>query len=137
MKEAALLTEEELVFLYLKSAGFINWMGAITDYMYDQAVKHNKKWDGLKLVEGRSNRVLVSEDEIIKKLKKAGFEYEEFQKTKLAGIKELEQLVGGARKFMAMFGHLVRKPVGKPVLVSEDDDRPELNSKEKYFNYFD
>ena len=54
---------------------------------------------------------------------KAG--YDPYEK-KVLGITAMSKLLG-KKKFGELLSSLVEKPQGKPTLVSESDDRPEMN----------
>ena len=80
------------------------------------------RWKGLKLVEGRSNRKYVDEDEVVKKVKELGFNpFEE----KLLGITAMTKLLG-KKVFDENISNLLEKPKGKLTLVSIDDKREEI-----------
>lgn len=89
-----------------------------------------KKWDGWKLVEGRSNRKYADEIEVAKKLTEAGYEEAVLYEKKLYGITAMEKLVG-KKSFGSILDGLIIKPQGKPVLVPESDKRPELNTADQ------
>ena len=82
------------------------------------------KFDGFKVVEGRSNRKYTDEEAVAKTVKDAGFDpYEQ----KLLGITAMSQVLG-KKKFEELLGGLVYKPAGKPVLVPDSDKRPAMNT---------
>jgi hypothetical protein len=135
--DAVFLTDEELVDIFSRAAIFKNWIGAIEEYMQEEAVKRGKKWPGLKLVEGRSNRVLTNEKKAIKILQDRAYEDDEYYNISLKGIGDLEKLVGGKKAFDRLFNQLVIKPKGKPTLVPEGDKRTELNTAANAAKDFD
>lgn len=106
------------------------WVKDITDYALTEAVNHRKKWDGWKLVEGRSNRKYVDEGKVVDALHEAGYDDAVIYKKELWGITAMEKLIG-KKNFSDFLGNLVEKPAGKPVLVPESDKRPELNAIER------
>lgn len=80
------------------------------------------KFDGFKVVEGRSNRKYTSESDVANAVITAGYNpYEQC----ILGVTALEKLLG-KRKFAELLGGLIEKPPGKPVLVREIDKRPAL-----------
>ena len=52
---------------------------------------------------------------------------------KLLGITAMERLLG-KKHFSELLAGLVERPQGKPVLVTEDDKRPEMNTAQNDFN---
>lgn len=102
------------------------WAGDVKDYAQEEAEK-GKKWDGWKLVEGRSNRKYSNEAKVAETLKEAGYDEALLYEKKLYGITVMEKIVG-KKPLAELCGSLIIKPPGKPVLVPESDKRPEINS---------
>lgn len=123
--DRALLSDEELLEVYSKSDMLIRWLSGIESYMLQQALT-GKKWNGFKLVEGRSVRRIVSETDAISALITDGWTESDFMNMKLKGLGDLEKLLGKTG-FESVLGRLVEKPEGKPTLVKADDKRPEIN----------
>ena len=88
------------------------------------------RYEGFKIVEGRSNRKYTDEEEVAKAVLDAG--YDPYEK-KLLGITAMSTLLG-KKQFEEILGGLVYKPPGKPALVPESDKRPEMNSAAEDFN---
>jgi hypothetical protein len=82
------------------------------------------KYDGFKVVEGKSNRRFTDETTVASAVQGAG--YEPYEK-KLLGITAMTSLLG-KKKFDELLGGLVMKPPGKPALVPEKDKRPAINT---------
>jgi hypothetical protein len=122
--EPKLLTDEDLVEVLKQSSIIENWLSGVAEYMFKQALE-GKKWDGFKLVEGRSNRIWTDQKEVEKVLEKNNFKKDDFMISKLAGITEIEKLIG-KKQFPVILDGLVVKPEGKPTLVPSDDKRPEF-----------
>lgn len=118
----ALLSDEEIVGILGKVDRLASWAEDIKEYALQEAI-NGKKWDGFKLVEGRSIRKYVNEEKVIEIVEKAGFD--PFIQ-KLLTISDMEKLLG-KKKFSEILGNWVTKPTGKPLLVEEGDKRPELN----------
>ena len=95
---------------------------AVKEYALEQAV-HGKKWNGYKLVEGKSNRKYTDETAAAEMVSTAG--YDPYEK-KVLGITAMTKLLG-KKKFEELLGGLIEKPQGKPTLVSDSDARPEMN----------
>jgi len=123
------LQDEEIEAVLAKADELVNWAGDVKDYALQQALS-GKKWDGWKLVEGRSNRRYVSEDAVAAKVAEAGFDpYEK----KLLGITAMTKQLG-KKRFEELLSNLVEKPQGKPVLVPESDKRPAMHTAADDFN---
>jgi hypothetical protein len=120
------LSDDQLVNIYGQLPTFEEWAKDIAKYMLDEAVK-GKEWDGLKLVEGRSNRKWTNETLAISALRKKGFLKKDVTNTKIKGIGDIEKLVKKSN-FNDIVGAYVVKPDGKPSLVSEDDKRPDFRT---------
>lgn len=111
------------------------WASDIKEYAQEEAEK-GKKWDGWKLVEGRSNRKYSDETKVAEALKKAGYEEALLYERKLYGITAMEKIIG-KKPLIEYCGDLIIKPAGKPVLVLESDKRPELNSTDSAVKDFE
>jgi len=116
-----LINDEELLILY-KNADFImKFLSDVKALILKEALE-GKEWQGYKLVEGRSNRQIIDEFEVIKILEEELYEPKQFLNVKLKGLGDLEKLLKKAG-FESLIGHLVVKPAGAPTLVTEDDKR--------------
>lgn len=94
------------------------------------------KYDGYKLVEGRSIRKITDAKGVIDTLTKEGFAEEAFIKPKeLRSITELEKNVG-KKLFGTLCGEFIQKPQGKPTLVPESDKRPAFDLVKNEFESF-
>lgn len=116
-----LVSDEEFIVLY-RQADFIE---KFLDDVKATALKEalaGKQWQGLKLVEGRSNRIITDEAKVIQILEGELYEPEDYSNTKLKGLGDLEKLLKKAN-FEKLLGHLVVKPAGAPTLVDENDKR--------------
>lgn len=121
-----LLEDSEIGEVLRKAEQLANWVKDITEYALEEAI-NGKKWDGWKLVEGRSNRKYVDDIKVADTLKNAGYDEAVLYEKKLYGITAMEKLVG-KKKFTELLNDLIEKPQGKPTLVDESDKRPELSS---------
>jgi hypothetical protein len=129
--DPALLTDEEVVEILEKKPIFEKWIKAVAEYALEEAIA-GKKWPGMKVVEGRSNRIYRDEDLVIAKLQEDGWGEKIYTEPKLLGITALNKLIG-KEKFSTLVEPLLDKPEGKPTLVPESDKRPEFNSAETDF----
>lgn len=125
-KQPELLTDEEIAEVLKVADDLAKWSADVYAYAQDEAITHGKLWRGFKLVEGRSNRKYVSEEEAAEAAKAAG--YEDIYKQSLIGITEMEKLMG-KKQFNEIMGGLVYKPQGKVTLVPETDKRPPIQKE--------
>jgi len=120
-EEPAELTDEEVSEILIKSGDLVSWVSDVKEYALNQAIQ-GKNYPNLKLVEGRSNRKYLNEEEAARAVIAAG--YDPYEK-KILGITSMTSLLGKT-KFMEVLGDLVYKPQGKPTLVLESDKRPAM-----------
>lgn len=126
MKEDALMSAEEVATLLPRMATLKKWANDLTTWAQAEAVK-GKKFDGHKLVEGRSNRRYSDEGAVKTVLLLEGFNEPQIHKPrKLLGVTDMTKLLKGKKTFESLLGSHVMKPPGKPVLVEASDPRPEL-----------
>ena len=126
--EPAILSDDEIVDVISKVDALVTWANDIKEYALQEAVS-GKKWPGMKLVEGRSVRKYTDNRAVAEAVLAAGYEpYEQ----KLISITEMQKQLG-KKKFEEILGNLVVKPQGKPVLVRDDDKRPEINTAKDDF----
>ncbi len=124
----ATLEDGEIAAILAKADELAAWAADVKEFALQQALS-GVKYDGWKIVEGRSNRKYVDEDAVADKVKKAGFDPYE---PKLLGITAMEKMLG-KKKFAEVLKGLVEKPQGKPALVPEADKRPEMNTAQEDF----
>lgn len=106
-----------------------SWANDVKTYALEQA-NSGERIPGFKLVEGRSTRKFVNEDEVAKRVQDAGFDpYEQ----KLLTLTAMTKLLG-KKQFNDLLGSLIFKPSGKPQLVPLDDNRQEMNLATNEFN---
>lgn len=126
-RKGPLLTDDEITEILSSVDEFQKWANDIQAYALDKAVNENKKWDGFKLVEGRSSRKYSDEEAVCKTLIDAGYKEEDIYSKSLLGITAMEKAMG-KKKFKEILNNLVYKPQGKLTLVVESDKRPEIKS---------
>lgn len=119
----ATLEDTEVAAILPRIEDLVSWAGDVKEYALQKALS-GTKFDGFKVVEGRSNRKYTDEEAVAQTVKDAGFDpYEQ----KLLGITAMSQVLG-KKKFEELLGGLVYKPAGKPVLVPDSDKRPAMNT---------
>lgn len=114
--EPLLLSDEEVTDLIGKIDAYKNWIESVNKYVYDRAIQGHK-WEGYKLVAGRSSRVIKDEAKIRQALLNEFLE-DEVLNIKLKGIGDLEKLLG-KKVFSARFGDAIESRPGAPKLVPE------------------
>lgn len=114
--DTLLMTDEEIVDMLGKIDRYKSWLESINQYAYTEAMK-GKKWNGYKLVEGRSARKIVEPDKVRDRLLEAYLE-DEILNISLKGITDLEKLMG-KRVFAAEVGEYVKSQPGLPKLVPD------------------
>lgn len=128
-REPPLLADDEIASILTQVDALVNWANGIKDYAL-QAALAGTRFPGWKVVEGRANRRYVNEEAVAEKVIADGKNpYEQ----KLLGITAMEKLLG-KKHFAELLAGLVERPQGKPVLVTEDDKRPEMNTAQNDFN---
>lgn len=114
--EPLLLSDEEIVDLIGKIDTYKSWIESVNKYVYNRAIQGHK-WEGYKLVAGRSSRVIKDEAKIRQALLNEFLE-DEVLNIKLKGIGDLEKLLG-KKVFSARFGDAIESRPGAPKLVPE------------------
>lgn len=114
--EPLLLSDEEVTDLIGKIDTYKSWIESVNKYVYDRAIQGHK-WNGYKLVAGRSSRVIKDEAKIRQELLNEFLE-DEVLNIKLKGIGDLEKLLG-KKVFSARFGDAIESRPGAPKLVPE------------------
>lgn len=126
-----ILTDAEVEEILPQLDNLIAWANDIKEYAYNKALS-GTKWNGFKLVEGRSGRKYADEAKVAEVLTAAGLDEDAIYTKKLNTITAMEKALGRER-FEDLLGDLVVKPRGNPTLVSADDKRAEISSAELDF----
>src|SRR5215217_6316466 len=121
-----LLDKSEIIAVLEKLDYWSNWVNSVKDHAFKEALS-GEKFEGWKLVEGRSNRKYEDEVEVAATLVENGFTSEQIFNSKLKGLGDMEKLVGKT-KFQEILGGQIVKPPGKPALVPGTDKRPEYST---------
>jgi len=120
------LSTDEIAALLPSLKPAIKWATELLEYAEREAIEGRRVWPGQKLVMGRSNRYVADPDGLAARLMVEGFPKALlYQAPSLIGLGELEKLVGA--KLLAAIAPegSIKKPEGKPALVSESDPRPQ------------
>jgi len=132
-EEPRLLTDEQLLGVYAQIPMLLTWAKAVDEHLLAEAVK-GKKWEGLKVVEGKSNRKWLDEEAVDRTLLREGFARTDYTNTKLKGLTDIEKLVGKTQ-FQPLLGSLIVKPTGAPTLVPESDKRPAMGLEQAKLDF--
>jgi Protein of unknown function (DUF2800) len=128
--DAMELTVEQLVTLRARRKFVDAFYRSVDKRLHTMALIDGKKVPGMKLVEGRSNRVFISKTDAVKTLVKLGCNRGDILREELVSPAEAEKLLvkEGHRRadLPELMAHLVRKPPGKPTLVPMSDKRQEI-----------
>lgn len=125
----ATLDHDEIASILTQADELVSWVSDVKEYALKEAL-NGTKFEGFKLVAGRSNRKYTDEVAAADLVIAAG--KDPFEK-KLLGITAMTALLG-KKAFEDILGGLTYKPPGKPVLVTADDKRPEFNSAYEDFD---
>ena len=125
-----MLEDSEIEMILERADALTAWAADVKEYALSEALK-GRKWNGYKVVEGRSNRKYTNEKMAAAVVKKAG--KDPYSEPKILGITEMTKLLGGRKKFDELLSKYVCKPQGKPTLVPESDKRKEWSSAENDF----
>jgi hypothetical protein len=122
------LDNTEVEAILAKVDNLVAWVNDIKEYALQQALS-GTRYDGFKLVEGRSTRKYTNEQAVAESVNSAGFNpYEQ----KLLGVTAMTSILG-KNKFEEILGSLIYKAPGKPTLVPESDKRPAMNTAKNDF----
>lgn len=121
--DPALLQICEISEILGKIDELVSWSSDVKDFALSKALT-GTKYDGWKVVEGRSNRRYTDETAAAKAVTDIGLDPYEH---KLFGITAMTSLLG-KKRFEETLGGFTYKPAGKPVLVPVTDKRKEMNT---------
>lgn len=119
--EPALLENIEVAHILAQVDELVSWASDIKDFALAEALK-GVKYEGWKVVEGRSNRKYTDDVAVAEIVEAEGLDpYEQ----KILGLTAMTKLLG-SKRFEEKLGNLIEKPTGKPALVPQSDKRQEL-----------
>ena len=122
------MEETEIAAILDRVDQLVAWAEDIKEYALAEALR-GVKYDGYKVVEGRSVRKYTDEAAVAEAVAAEGIDpYEK----KVRGITDMTALLG-KKEFERILGSLIYKPSGKPVLVRDSDRRPEYNTAKSDF----
>lgn len=136
LRKKQTLTDLETVSILQAAKDIKRWLTDLEDYALGKALD-GYDWPGMKLVEGRSKRVITDPDAAAAALIEKGFDTDAVYKPReLQTLTALEKLVG-KKSLAEALGELIEKPDGKPTLVELSDKRPPLDVTAKAADAFD
>ena len=125
-----MLQDSEIAMILERADSLTAWAADVKEYALSEALK-GRKWNGYKVVEGRSNRKYTDEKAVVSAVKSAG--KDPYSEPKILGITEMTKLLGGKKRFEEVLSKYVYKPQGKPTLVPVSDKRKEWSAAENDF----
>lgn len=135
-KHPNLLTDDELIDVLSQADSLGKWVKIVKEYALQEALK-GKKYEGLKLVCGKSNRKFIDDIyEVENALKGYGLRQDDIYKTDLKPLGEIEKLIG-KNVFNEELKSIWIKPQGAPALVDVSDKRAEIGSLQSQKDSFE
>lgn len=125
-KNPDLMNKLDVSYIVKEGDAIVKWINSVKEFALAEAL-NGENFEGLKLVEGRSNRVYSNPDEVAKALIGAGYKEAIIYEKNLLGLTKMEKALG-KKEMETLIGNLIVKPSGKPSLVDIADKRPEWNS---------
>ena len=120
-KEPQLLDNDEIADILSKADELVSWVSDVKGYALSALIR-GEKFDGWKLVEGRSIWRYTAEEKVANVVREAGFEFYDHT---VKGITAMSAMLG-KKRFNELLGALITKPVGKPTIALESDRRPAI-----------
>ena len=114
-----LLEDDEIEAVLGRLDELTAWANDVKEYALKTALA-GKRWNGWKLVEGRSNRRYTNDIAVADAVNRAGYDPYEH---KVLGITAMQKMLGRTL-FTDLLSQYLEKPQGKPALVPESDKRP-------------
>lgn len=125
------MSDEEIAYWLQYASVVTKWFESLKKHAEKEAVA-GRHYPGWKVVEGKSNRCYVDEDQVKEVLKSNGVKGYMTQ-PKLLGITAMQKQLG-KKQFTELLGDFLVKPPGKPTIVPDTDKRPALESPKDVFN---
>lgn len=120
-----LLTDEEIASILPLLDDIESWCKDVKAVALEKAL-NGTKFDGYKVVEGKSQRKWTDEYAVASELELQGYDESVIYEKKLKGLTAVESLMG-KKQFEQVLGKFVEKSQGKPTLVPESDKRPAID----------
>lgn len=125
-KSPALLSQQEIEDVLPVLNRIQDWIDSVFTYVSSEAINHGRRWEGFKIVEGRSVRKYVSEKMVEEACRQAG--YTDIYEHTLLPVTKLEKKLSKEVFHQLLVDKgLVIKPKGKLALVPDSDKREEID----------
>lgn len=122
---ANLLTNDEIGDLLTRGAELVQWYTDLKEYALEALLK-GESITGYKVVAGRSNREFKDIDAALSILREKGFADENLYDRKPKTLTAIEKMLG-KKAFAEYLASEIIKPLGKPTVVPESDNREPYN----------
>lgn len=133
-KAGRLLSNAEVAKILHKADLLSTWVKAIKEYALIASLE-GTRFDGWKVVEGRSTRKVFNAEALAAKVLEMGYAEGDVYTKSLVALSELEKLLG--KENMVNLSDYIVKPPGAPTLVLETDKRPVFNGALNDFSRID
>jgi conserved phage-associated protein len=121
---------------YLARLGEIkSWVKHMEETSLELAYERGETIPGWKVVRSGSRRVIADVDAASERLQAAGYEESQFTTRKMAGVTDLDRLVG-KKNLPAVLGDALQLTEGRPSLVPESDRRKAISKKQEVEELF-
>ena len=101
------------------------WLNSIEKQAFNTMISGGEI-PGYKIVEGKGSRAWADEKVVVDKLKGAGFKEEDYTKTELLSVAQMEKALG-KKKVAKILEELIEKKPGSPTVALESDKRPKYD----------
>lgn len=122
-KDPETLSPDEISEILPKLDEITSWVNDLKEYALNAALS-GTKYQGYKLVAGRSKRSYSDEEEVVKTVREKGYDPYD---TSIKSVAQMEKLLG-KKLFNNLVGKYVVKTEGAPTLVPESDKRPAIET---------
>lgn len=131
----ASIPKERIPFILECKADVVKWLNELSDKVTEE-ILNGARYDGFKVVEGRSVRSISDENGAVNYLRSQGYDASQiFKPLELKNITALTKLMG-KKAFEEGMSPFLEKPQGKPTLVPITDKRPDFQSEERDLSLF-
>ena len=130
MTPSDMLTDDQLALALTNKKLITGWLDSV-EKLVTERLSSGDDFKGYKIVEGRSLRKWLDEDNVSRWLSEK-YSDDELYKKSFLSVTQAEKLMGKAES--KALTNFITKPAGKPTLAIESDKRPAINLQESDFN---
>ena len=134
-RDPTTLSDDELLKVFETNPLLVDWSKSVISYLKKEALK-GRKFEGYKLVHGKSNRKFIDVDLLLDTLQGMGHTHEDITNTKIKGIGDIGNLMS-KDDFEKYVGPFLVKPEGPPTFVPESDKRPAMGVEQAIKDFTD